>query len=87
MLVDGSPVTEKVDRGEQTVVGMLGRSAGLVAGRRTVNDVSRCSLARRRLFIQCPSSSIYKRSWHFEGSQSVGYEQDEDEDGYGALVE
>jgi hypothetical protein len=45
MLVDGSPVTEKVDRGEQNVVGILGRSAGLVAGRRTVNAVSRCSFA------------------------------------------
>jgi hypothetical protein len=46
MLVDGSPVTEKVDKGEQNVVGMLGRSTELVAGRRTVSAVSRCSLAR-----------------------------------------
>jgi hypothetical protein len=71
MLVDGSPITEKVDRGEQNVVGMLGRSAGLVAGRRTVNAVSRCSLARcmnnlqTSLFIQCPSSPIYKTPLNF----------------------
>ena len=37
---------KKVDRGEQNVMGMLGRSAGLVAGRRTVNAESRCNLAR-----------------------------------------
>jgi hypothetical protein len=46
MLVDGLPVTERVDRGEQNVVGTLGRSTELVAGRRTVNTVPRCSLAR-----------------------------------------
>lgn len=55
MLVDGSPVTEGVDRGEQNVVGMLGRSTGLVAGRRSMTAVSRCRLARCMNNIQTKS--------------------------------